>query len=97
MPKTIYQQSGTNLEVVVPCRFCNEEYSVDMTYAQYKRLHMVQHGFGGMANELLSDFPAEVKRMLVSGRCPDCTNKMIHVVTLEGGESRGRQKQSSFE
>lgn len=81
MAKKLYEQKNTNLTVVISCNRCNEEYEVDMTYSQYKRLHMVQwRGNGGMARELLSDFPDNVRRMLITGRCPDCTKSIVNVV-----------------
>lgn len=80
MAKKLYEQKNTNLTVVISCNRCNEDYGVDMTYSQYKRLHMVRTGYGGRARELLSDFPDNVRRMLITGRCPDCTKSIVNVV-----------------
>lgn len=76
MAKKIYKQTGTNLEVIVTCKRCREDCSVDMTYDQYKRLTMVQSG-NGKAQDLLGDIPEEARNVLSSKFCPECWNKKI--------------------
>ena len=102
MPKKIYQQTGTNLEIITPCRICNEDCSVDMTYDQYKRLTMYQSGTGH-AQTMLSDIPRNVREIFISGICPECWDRMFgksesNLIILRGvGEHHGRQKQPSVE
>lgn len=86
MAKKLYEQKNTNLTVVISCNQCNEEYGVDMTYSQYKRVYMVRTGYGAIAKSLLSDFPEDVRRMLCTGRCPECTKRILQVVG-RGGEN----------
>lgn len=76
MPKKIYKQSGTNLEIITTCICCREECSVDMTYDQYKRLTMFQSGTGH-AQELLADIPEDAREIFISGICPDCWKAMF--------------------
>ena len=83
MAKKIFAQKNTNLEVIVTCKHCNEDYSIDMTYTQYKRLHMYQNG-QGRAKYLLSDIPANVRKMIITGICPDCMKNDYQ----EGGRIR---------
>lgn len=76
MSKKIYQQRGTSLEVIVTCRVCKEDCSVDMTYDQYKRLTMFHTGIG-QAQIMLADIPSDAREIFISGICPDCWNKMF--------------------
>ena len=71
MAKKIYEQKGTNLEVICTCDYCKEDCAVDMTYDQYRRLTMVQSRTGN-AQDLLGDIPEDVRRIFDSSICPDC-------------------------
>ena len=62
------------INVTVPCSFCNDEYTVEMTTSQFNEL---QSPHRRHIQDIIPELAPEMRELFISGMCPKCWDKLF--------------------
>ena len=62
------------VKINVPCGFCNTNYEIEMTAAQFNEL---QSPHRRHIQDIIPELAPEMRELFISGMCPKCWDKLF--------------------